>query len=58
VDGYFLRIFIIKYCCGEGAGAGGVWGVGLGNLERNLGSNRGYFFKIGGNIFELGLQLG
>ena len=32
--------------------------MGLGNLERDLGSNRGYFIKIGGNIFELGLQLG
>ena len=28
----------------------GVGGVGLGNLERNLGSNRGYFLKIGGQL--------
>ena len=36
----------------------GGGGVGRGDLARDLGSNRGYFIKIGEIFLSLGLQLG
>jgi hypothetical protein len=41
--GYFIIIFIIKYCWGRGLGS-------VGSGARDLGSNRGYFIKIGGQL--------
>ena len=50
--GYFMRIFIIKYCCWVGR-------CGARDLARGFWLQSGLFYKNGGrNIFEFGAPIG